>query len=116
MLTLFLATGVQASQEANYKSNWDGKSSIAYDVVTIKPDMKIRGSVDPDVKIEFIIVRNIKLFDGSNEKGRVVLDLELIDYNGNHTFRTCEKSVESGHGYFYEVITEEMEAKGKIQK
>ena len=116
VLNLLLPLCAKANQKADLQDAWDGKSSIAYEVVTIKPDIKVRPSIDPDVKVEFIIVRSIKLFDGRDGKGKAVIDLEIIDYNGNHTFKQCEKLVEGGHGYFYEVITEEMEAKGKIAK
>src|SRR5574344_2182793 len=110
-LGLILAPMAQASDKTAPQSKWDGKSSIAYEVVTIKPEMKIRPSIDPDTKVEFIIVHSIKLFDGSNGTGKAVIDLEIIDYNGNHTFKQCEKSLEGGHGYFYEVVNEETEAK-----
>lgn len=116
MLLFLLTANAQANQEADSQGKWDGKSSISYEVVTIKPDMKIRPSIDPDTKVEFVIIRSIKLFDGSNGNGKAVVDLEIIDYKGNHTFKSCEKQLESGHDYFYEVVTEEMQAKGKIQK
>lgn len=115
-LCLILAPMVQASDKTVLQGKWDGKSSIAYEVVTIKPEMKIRPSINPDTKVEFIIVHSVKLFDGSNGAGKAVIDLEMIDYNGNHTFKQCEKSLKGGHDYFYEVITEEMEAKGEIAK
>ena len=115
-LGLILAPMAQASDKTDPQSKWDGKSSIAYEVVTIKPEIKIRPSINPDTKVEFIIVHSVKLFDGSNGVSKAVIDLEMIDYNGNHTFKQCEKSLKSGHDYFYEVITEEMEAKGKIAK
>lgn len=115
-LSLLLTPSAQANDNVSPKGTWDGKSSIAYEVVTIKPEMKIRPSIDPDTKVEFIILHSIKLFDGSDGKGKAVIDLEIIDYKGNHTFKQCEKSLEVGHGYFYEVVNEETEAKGQIIK
>jgi len=115
-LSLLITQHAQASGAVSQKGTWDGKNSIAYEVVTIKPEMKIRPSIDPDTKVEFIILHSIKLFDGNDGKGKAVVDLEIIDYKGNHTFKQCEKSLECGHGYFYEVVNEETEAKGKIVK
>ncbi len=107
IVTLFLATGVQANQE--------NPDSVAYEKLTIKPEMQFRPSIDPDVKVEFIKIKSIEFYTDRYGHGRLVMDLEIIDYNGNHTFRTCEKKVEGGHDYYYEVITEEMKAKGEIK-
>lgn len=106
LLVFFWATGVQANQES---------SSIDKEVLTIKSDMKIRPSIDPDVKVEFVIVRSVKLIDDRYGNGKVVLDLEIVDYKGNHTFKTCEKTVQSGHDYFYTVIREDASVEGKIK-
>ena len=114
ILILLLATTARANQEGDWHGHWDGKSSIAYDVTTIKPEIKTRLSIDPDVKVEYIIIHSIKLFAAANGDGHVIMDLEIVDYKGNHTFKTCEKRLEGGHGYFFEVVTEDMKVKGKI--
>lgn len=106
ILTLLLATGAQANQEG----------SIDKEVLTIKSEIKCRPSIDPDVKVEFVIIHKILLVDDRYGNGKVILDLEIVDYKGNHTFKTCEKNIKSGHDYFYEVVTEETKVKGKIKQ
>ena len=106
ILTLLLATGVQANQE----------ESINKEILTVKSNIQFRPSIDPDVKVEFVIIHKILLVDDRYGNGKIILDLEIVDYKGNHTFKTCEKSVKAGHDYFYEVITEETKVKGKIKQ
>lgn len=106
ILVLLLATGAQANQES--------ESSIDKEILTVKSNIKFRPSIDPDVKVEFVIVHKILLIDDRYGNGKIILDLEIIDYKGNHTFKTCEKPVKAGHDYFYEVIREDKKVKGKI--
>lgn len=105
LLTLLLASGVQANQE----------ESIDKEILTIKPEIKCRPSIDPDVKVEFVILHKVLLIDDRYGNGKIVLDLEIIDYKGNHTLKTCEKNIKSGHDYFYEVIREDKKVKGNIR-
>ena len=105
LLTLLLATGAQANQEG----------SIDKEVLTIKSEIRCRPSIDPGVKVEFVIIHKILLVDDRYGNGKVILDLEIVDYKGNHTFKTCEKNIKSGHDYFYEVIKEETKVKGNIK-
>ena len=106
ILTLLLATGAQANQEG----------SIDKEILTIKPEIKCRPSIDPDVKVEFVIIHKVLLIDDRYGNGKLVLDLEIVDYKGNHTFKTCEKNIKSGHDYFYEVVREETKVKGKLRE
>jgi len=116
ILTLLLATSVHADQEPAWKGKWDGKSSVVYDLITIKPEIKMNVSLDPATKVVYVIINRIRLFDASNGQGKVLIDLETVDSKGNNIVRTLEKKVEGGHGYYYEIVTEEMEAQGKIVK
>ena len=51
ILVLLLATGAQANQES--------ESSIDKEILTVKSNIKFRPSIDPDVKVEFVIVHKI---------------------------------------------------------
>ena len=96
-LIILLATGVRASQES-------------YERLTIKPDTKLQF----DASTKALVIRKVLMLKNMSGRAIVIVEVEAVDDKGKQTTKAYESNLEGGHGYYYEMITEDMKVKGKV--